>query len=130
MRADITVLAGSTHLLDALDAFDSVLEGGKLDRQQYDYFESLEYGSSFRKFIEEYGYYDLMLITLQGDIVYSILKEKDLTRNMVDQVPSGMCHCPASIPRSGTLYCEYRDKCGMVIDRCHGIPALVVFGKM
>ena len=82
IAADITVLAASAHLGDALDAFASVLDKGELDKQQYEYFESLEYGSSFRKFIEEYGYYDLMLITPEGDVVYSILQENDLSQNI------------------------------------------------
>ncbi len=82
IRADITVLAGRAHFSDALDAFASVLDKGKLDKVQYDYYESLQYGESFRKFLKEYGYYDLMLITRQGDIVYSTRKEADLTQNI------------------------------------------------
>jgi PAS domain S-box-containing protein len=82
IRADITVLAGSTHIGDALDAFASVLDNGELDKLQYDYFESLEYGGSFRKFLKEYGYYDLMLITREGEIVYSTRREADLTQNI------------------------------------------------
>ncbi|MBW1751268.1 MAG: cache domain-containing protein, partial [Deltaproteobacteria bacterium] len=82
IHADITVLAGSTHLSDAIDAFASTVNDGKIDRVQYNYFESLEYGSSFRKFIEEFGYYDLMLITSGGDIVYSTRQESDLAQNI------------------------------------------------
>jgi len=82
MRADITVLAGSAHLADAIDAFDSVVDDGQIDRVEYDYFESLEYGSSFTKFVDGYGYYDLMLVTTDGDIVYSIRQESDLAQNL------------------------------------------------
>ena len=82
IHADITVLAGSSHLSDAIDAFASTIKDGTIDRGEYNYFESLEYGSSFSKFIEEFGYYDLMLITSGGDIVYSTLQEADLAQNI------------------------------------------------
>jgi PAS domain S-box-containing protein len=82
-RSDITVLAGTPHIGAALDAFASTLNQGVLDRAQYDYFESLEYGDGFRGFITEHGHYDLMLITPEGDIVYSVRGESDLTRNVL-----------------------------------------------
>ncbi|MBT4888342.1 MAG: HAMP domain-containing protein, partial [Rhodospirillales bacterium] len=83
-RADITVLASSSHLTAALDAFSSVVFDGQVDGVQFGYFESLEYGPSFRNFIKEYGYYDLMLVTNQGDIVYSTKREDDFSRNLFD----------------------------------------------
>jgi len=82
MRADITVLSGSSHIGTALDAFASVLDRGVLAQNEYDYYESLEYGEAFRKFIEEFGYYDLMLVTQEGDVVYSLKRESDLTGNL------------------------------------------------
>ena len=82
IRADITVLAGSAHLGDALDAFASTLSEGEIDTVEYDYFDSLEYGESFRKFIEGYGYYDLLLVTREGDIVYSTRREADLAASL------------------------------------------------
>jgi len=81
--ADIRVLAGSSHINAALDAFSSVVQEGQVDEAQFSYFESLEYGPSFRQFIEEYGYYDLMLVTEQGDIVYSTKRETDFTQNII-----------------------------------------------
>ena len=82
-RSDIIVLSGTPHIGAALDAFASTLLQGVLDRPQYDYFESLEYGDGFRNFITEHGHYDLMLITPEGDIVYSVRGESDLTRNVL-----------------------------------------------
>ncbi|MGL1893680.1 MAG: response regulator [Spirochaetaceae bacterium] len=81
--SDITVLANGSHILTALDAFSSTLLDNKIDTSSYDYYESLEYGDSFRKFTEEYGYYDIMLITLDGDIVYTLRKESDLSQNVL-----------------------------------------------
>ena len=82
-RADIRVLAESSHIGAALDAFSAVVQDNTVDQQQYDYFESLEYGSSFRQFIKEYDYYDLMLVTEYGDIVYSTKREADFTQNIL-----------------------------------------------
>jgi len=82
-RADIRVLAESSHIGAALDAFSSVVRDGQVDRGQFDFFESIEYGTSFRRFIEEYGYYDLMLVTEMGDIVYSTRREADFAQNVL-----------------------------------------------
>jgi PAS domain S-box-containing protein len=83
IRADISVLANSSHIVAALDGFSSSIEDGKINEAQYNYFESLEYGDSFEKFRLEYGYHDLMLITKAGDIVYSLEKESDLALNVL-----------------------------------------------
>ena len=83
IRADISVLANSSHIVAALDGFSSAMEDGRINTSQYDYFESLEYGDSFKKFCQKYGYHDLMLITKAGDIVYSLKKESDLTQNVL-----------------------------------------------
>ncbi len=83
-KADIKVLAQSSHMGAALDAFSSAVQDGQVDLEQYDYFESLEYGESFRQFIKEYGYHDLMLVSLDGDIVYSTNRESDLAQNVFD----------------------------------------------
>ncbi len=81
--ADIRVLAKSSHIDTALDAFSSVVRDGEVDKTQFDYFESLAYGPSFLRFIEEYDYYDLMLVNNQGDIVYSTKKESDFAQNLL-----------------------------------------------
>ena len=82
ISSDIEVLAGSAYVADALDAFASVLDNGRIDQVEYDYFESLEYGGPFRKFLQTYGYYDLLLITPQGDVVYSVRQEAELANNV------------------------------------------------
>lgn len=87
VNSDIKVLAGSSHIIDALDAFASALSDGKIDTSQYDYFESLEYGDAFGSFGREYGYYDLMLVTREGDVVYSLRQESDLADNVTRGSP-------------------------------------------
>ena len=83
IRADITVLSEGSHIGAALDAFASVVAQGTIDQNEYDYYESLEYGRSFKKFIEEYGYDDLLLVARSGDIVYSVKREADLAQNLL-----------------------------------------------
>jgi CheY-like chemotaxis protein len=82
VKSDIKVLAQSPHMGAALDAFSSAVQGGEIDLEQFNYFESIEYGASFSFFLKEYGYYDLMLVTLDGDIVYSTKRESDLGQNL------------------------------------------------
>jgi serine phosphatase RsbU (regulator of sigma subunit) len=82
-QANIRVLADSSHIDAALDAFSAVVRDGQVDEGQFNYFESLEYGASFRRFIAEYEYYDLMLINEIGDIVYSTRKENDFGQNVL-----------------------------------------------
>lgn len=37
----------------------------------------------FRRFLESYGYYDVFLIDLEGNIVYSVFKEADFATNLI-----------------------------------------------
>ncbi len=83
VRSDITVLATGSNMVAALDGFASAVNYGIISRSEYDYFESLEYGESFNKFIKEHGYHDLLLITKRGDIVYSAKREADLAKEIV-----------------------------------------------
>lgn len=62
---------GSKHLLDRA--------GG--DAGYHDVHK--EYHSSIRHFLEAFGYYDIFLVTLDGDIVYSVFKELDYGTNLL-----------------------------------------------
>jgi len=81
-KSDIAVLASTSHMGDALDGFSATLFDGQIDDAQYDYYESLGYGAAFSKVSNEYGYYDMLLINKNGDIVYSLKKESDLSKNV------------------------------------------------
>lgn len=41
------------------------------------------YHPSFRKFLNEFGYYDIFLIDTQGNVVYSVYKELDYATSMI-----------------------------------------------
>ena len=42
------------------------------------------YHASIRKFIEKFGYYDLFLINMDGNIVYTVFKELDFATNLLN----------------------------------------------
>lgn len=81
-KSDVAVLAKNNDIISALEGFASTLDEGEIDKVQYDYFASL-YEASFEQFKKEYGYHDLLLITTDGDIVYTLNKESDLTQNVI-----------------------------------------------
>lgn len=64
--------AGERHLLDAGDG-----------RMAYDRIH-LRYHSYFRELTVGSGYYDSFLISLNGDVVYSVFKESDFATNLKD----------------------------------------------
>ncbi len=41
-----------------------------------------KYHSWFRNIMEQYGYYDIFLVDLQGNVVYSVFKETDFAENI------------------------------------------------
>lgn len=82
-RGDITVLSNNPVIPEAVKwlsmSFD---EEGNLKQEAYD-FSTAEFGKSLSQFIDEYGYYDLLLLTKEGKIVYSFKQEPDLGENVV-----------------------------------------------
>ena len=71
---------GSKHLLDAAD-----------DGSTYSASHA-EFHGFFRDVLERYGYYDIFLISPEGDIVYTVFKELDYATNLVsgDYADSGL----------------------------------------
>lgn len=69
----------------SIDALSSAFIDGEMDIVQYELFESLEYGDAFKTVLNQYEYYDLMLINAAGDIVYSVKKEAELGLNVNDK---------------------------------------------
>ena len=45
-----------------------------------------EYHSSFNKFLESYGLYDIFMVDLKGNIIYTDFKEKDFSTNLKNGV--------------------------------------------
>lgn len=78
---DIIVLSGISDIKGSLADFTQVFSLGTKSveyttiKSKYEQFLSL--------YIEEYGYYDLFLINLEGDIVYSVAQEADFGTNLL-----------------------------------------------
>ena len=80
---DISILSKNSSLAEALTWFKkSFNDNGKIQESAYR-FSSEKHGTSLGQFIKEYGYYDLLLITPEGEIVYSYKRENDLGQNVI-----------------------------------------------
>ncbi|MCK8816871.1 methyl-accepting chemotaxis protein [Natroniella sulfidigena] len=79
---DIEVLAQDTLVREALPDFNDIFEEG-LDSQEYAEIEAL-YDQQLSDYNETYGYYDLFLIDLDGNVIYTVVEEDDLGTNLVN----------------------------------------------
>lgn len=78
--ADVEALADSVNIEEGMPAFSQAFEEG-LNSEIYQEHRE-HYESYLEKYIESQDYYDLFLINLQGDIVYTVKKEADLGINL------------------------------------------------
>ena len=93
---DLEVLSKSVVVTRALKDFQSVLDSqGAFDTLLYNFFETEKYGDTLAKFKDIYGYYDLLLVTTEGDVVYSSTRSTELGQNLVTGTlsPSRMGDC-------------------------------------
>ena len=82
-HGDINILSKNPTISDAITWFKmSFNEDGDIKEKAYD-LSSEKYGISLGQFIKEYGYYDLMLITPDGKIIYSYKKGSELGQNVI-----------------------------------------------
>ncbi|MCG8618103.1 MAG: EAL domain-containing protein [Desulfobacterales bacterium] len=80
---DIDVISKSIVVSRALKDFRSVVDDrGQFDTLLYDFFETEKYGDTLVKFRDTYGYYDLLLVTADGTVVYSARKDRELGENL------------------------------------------------
>lgn len=82
--ADIVVLSNYASAAEALAKFKLSFESDdrKLDSNMYKYIEDM-HTPGLVYFKEKYGYQDLLLISKDGDIVWSVAKGKDRGQNLV-----------------------------------------------
>ena len=82
--SDITVLSRNATVLRALADFKTTFSlDGTYDTDLFNFFEEIKYGNSLKQFKNQYGYYDLLLIDRNGDVVYSTNRELDLGQNVL-----------------------------------------------
>jgi len=67
---------------EAIGAFSQAFHGDGVDSTAYQQADQT-YGEYFKKFLENGGYYDLFLIDVEGDIVYSIQHEADFATSLL-----------------------------------------------
>ncbi|MBT3200954.1 MAG: cache domain-containing protein, partial [Phycisphaerales bacterium] len=81
---DILVLSGNGGVATALGAFEKAFqaEGNKTGGQNWTATET-DHAPWLVQYNKEYGYYDLFLISVRGDVIYSVCKESDLGQNLV-----------------------------------------------
>jgi methyl-accepting chemotaxis protein len=81
---DIKVLAANDFVAEALEKFKGSFKanGGKISGGDWESAKST-YGPWLKKYKEVYGYYDLFLITPDGEVVYTVEEEPDLGANLI-----------------------------------------------
>lgn len=79
----VEVLSKNALVLDAVQNYRFAIDDGVLNEKGYEYYNEM-FGESLLHFKDAFGYYDLLLITENGDVVYSAIGEGDLTKNVVD----------------------------------------------
>ncbi len=82
--SDVTVLSQNASVADALIAFANTFDAeGSFDEYRHKTIEDIRHGRSLKQFKKGYGYDDMLLITLGGDIVYSTNRESDFSQNLL-----------------------------------------------
>lgn len=83
--ADITSLAANLGTIAAIQDFTVSFkeEGGRVGGSLWNSHKD-KYDPMFQTYVKQYGYYDIMLVSLEGDIVYASTPESDLGQNMVN----------------------------------------------
>ena len=82
-KSDMNVLSENASLPETMDWFvNSFNADGSISKDAYKYTNE-NYGKTLGHFTSEYGYYDLLLITKEGKIVYSFKMESDLGQNVL-----------------------------------------------
>lgn len=91
-----TSLSKNIVITQALKDFESSIDvDGNVDWVLYRFFEREKYASSLREFADLYGFYDLLLVSKKGTVVYSVKKEEDLGENLLEGrlKKTGVAHC-------------------------------------
>lgn len=85
-RHNVTTLAHNPSIIDAMQRFDAAYHGGGANSVDYAAVDDelrpfLKYYQSYYE--DEDRYYDLFLISPQGDVVFTVMKEDDFATNLL-----------------------------------------------
>ncbi len=83
MESQLHVLKDDPFIISALQEFDNAFktEGGKVLTPKWSRF-ARKHDHRMRDIISDFGWYDLFLINIDGDIVYTVMREPDLGMNI------------------------------------------------
>jgi methyl-accepting chemotaxis protein len=82
-RGDLDVFAKNGELEQSAEYFISAFNNGGLNGQGYREADN-KFGRKLVNYVKAYGYYDLFIISPEGDVVYTASKESDLGENLVN----------------------------------------------
>ncbi|TCT15474.1 methyl-accepting chemotaxis protein [Natranaerovirga pectinivora] len=82
-KTDISVLSYSPAVLESLALFEEVYNPNNLYNDGFNEVSD-KFHTYFTEFIDQYGYYDLFLMDLQGNLVYTVIKEDDFGTNLMN----------------------------------------------
>ncbi|MEQ1566508.1 MAG: methyl-accepting chemotaxis protein [Myxococcota bacterium] len=88
LQADIGALAKMYEVGDAIVQFDTAFSAGGPTDPAYARVQQF-YDPVLRSFVEQHGYYDLFLMSTDGDVVYTVTHEPDFGSNVVSGTTSG-----------------------------------------
>ena len=90
-QVDLEVYSVNADIINAMNEFTDAFEEGGLNGDSWKSVEK-KYGKNIEYFNNDYGYYDVFLISPKGDIVYTATKEPDIGQNLVtgDLANSGL----------------------------------------
>jgi len=80
---DLEFLSHSLEVKGGALAFDDAFTGGGQNSAAYKAAEK-EFGVILTEYMNLYGYYDVFIINMEGDVVYSVTKEADFATNLVN----------------------------------------------
>lgn len=80
---DAELLAENSMTKEALQSFTSAFKKGGLNDPSYKQAQKT-FQSYYNKYVKDYKYYDLFLIDPNGNIVFTVAKESDLSTNLLN----------------------------------------------
>jgi len=74
---DVMSLSRNSHVIDALNGFNFAFNSNQNASVNNDNWKDSEkeFGPWFKHYVKDYGYYDLFLISADGNVVYTLYKE-------------------------------------------------------
>jgi methyl-accepting chemotaxis protein len=83
--SDVTLMAQNLSTINAMQEFSEAFreEGGRVGGSLWNGYKE-KYGPIFQGFVEQHGYYDVFLVSANGDVVYTAAGESDLGQNVAE----------------------------------------------